>query len=81
MKYLVSTCLLTVLTGCATPPAWLADHYNSRDLCQVQEFGTESGRRLKPAGYTYEDVPKYCGQRGTTRTIYNPAGQVQGYIR
>lgn len=78
MKYL-ALCLL--LTGCATPPAFLANHYDSRDPCQTQEFSKFDGSRLKPEGYSVKDFPSWCGAaRGQTR-ITNTAGQTIGYIR
>ena len=30
----VAILLAVLLTGCATPPRWLAAHYNSQDPCQ-----------------------------------------------
>jgi hypothetical protein len=78
MKYLV---LCLALAGCATPPAFLANHYDSRDPCQSQEFSKLDGTRLKPAGYSSKDFPVWCGaSRGRTR-ITNTHGQTIGYIR
>jgi starvation-inducible outer membrane lipoprotein len=34
MKSLVAVGLVLSLTGCATPPQWLANHFNSLDPCQ-----------------------------------------------
>ena len=78
MKYL-ALCLL--LTGCATPPAFLANYYDSRDPCQSQEFSKFDGSRLKPAGYSINHMPAWCGaSRGQTR-IMNTHGQTLGYIK
>lgn len=49
MKYIL---LSMLLTGCAHPPQWLADHYDSRDPCQM---------RLKPPGHI---MPNWCGAGG-----------------
>ncbi len=39
---------MTLLTGCATPPQWLANHYNSLDPCQRDTMpswcGSTNGR-------------------------------------
>jgi len=78
MKYLV---LCLALTGCATPPSFLANYYDSRDPCQSQEFSKFDGSRLKPPGYTSKDFPTWCGAaQGRTR-ITNTHGQTTGYIR
>lgn len=78
MKYLA---LALLLTGCATPPAFLANYYDSRDPCQSQEFSKFDGSRLKPAGYSQQQFPAWCGAaRGRTR-ITNTHGQTIGYIR
>ena len=34
MKILFSAVLALCLTGCATPPRWLASHFDSMDPCQ-----------------------------------------------
>lgn len=78
MKYLA---LVLLLSGCATPPAFLANYYDSRDPCQSQEFSQFDGTRLKPAGYSVKDFPDWCGaSRGRTR-ITNTHNQTVGYIR
>lgn len=46
MKYLL---IVLSLTGCATPPQWLADMYDSNDPCQRTELIAKG---------TY---PSYCG--------------------
>jgi len=61
-----------VLTGCATPPAWLADHYDRNDPCQAR---AELGR---PEGYTR---PDWCGSASGRRYIYNTQNQRVGYIK
>ena len=78
MKYL-ALCLL--LTGCATPPSFLANYYDSRNPCQSQEFSKLDGSRLKPAGYSQQNFPTWCGAaQGRTR-ITNTHGQTLGYIK
>jgi hypothetical protein len=44
------------LTGCASPPQWLADHYNSQDLCQSRNW---------PMGRE----PSYCGAGTYSRPL------------
>lgn len=78
MKYL-ALCLL--LTGCATPPAFLANYYDSRDPCQSQEFSKFDGSRLKPAGYSIKDWPDWCGASAGRKRITNTQGQTLGYIK
>jgi len=78
MKYLA---LCLALTGCATPPAFLANHYDSRDPCQSQEFSKLDGSRLKPAGYSPKDFPAWCGASSGGKRITNTHGQTLGYIR
>lgn len=61
--------ITTLLSGCATPPQWLAEHYNSQDPCQAR------GR----ANYT---LPQFCGAAGATvRVIRDGSGRVIGTIR
>jgi hypothetical protein len=80
MKYLVLA-LACTLTGCATPPAFLANYYDRRDPCQSQEFSKFDGTRLKPQGYSHQHMPAWCGAaQGRTR-IMNTHGQTLGYIR
>lgn len=40
------------LSGCATPPQWLADHYDSQDLCQRSQVIDYGGIRLVKSGST-----------------------------
>lgn len=61
-----------LLTGCATPPAWVADMYDRNDPCQAR---AELGR---PAGY---ERPNWCGSAGNRVTIYNTKRQAIGYIK
>ena len=78
MKYLA---LALLLTGCATPPPFLANYYDSRDPCQSQEFSKFDGTRLKPAGYSTKDFPDWCGASSGRKRITNAHGQTLGYIR
>jgi len=78
MKYLA---LCVLLTGCATPPVFLANYYDSRDPCQTQEFSRLDGSRLKPAGYSIKDFPDWCGARGGQKRITNTHNQTLGYIK
>lgn len=80
MKYLAIVAAV-LLSGCATPPAWLANHYDRKDPCQTQEFSTLNGARLKPQGYNHSNWPAWCGaHQGRTR-ITNTHGQTLGYIK
>lgn len=61
MRYLA---IILLLTGCATPPQWLADHYDSRDPCQTWN---------KPAGHV---MPNWCGAtRSTQYTVRDMQGR------
>jgi len=64
MKLLTLT-LTLVLTGCATPPQFLANHFDKGDICQTREFAPD-GTRLKPAGY---QQPYGCGGSRTVRAV------------
>ena len=65
------------LTGCATPPQWLANHFDRGDICQTREFAA-NGARLKPAGY---QQPNGCGStRVTTAVIRDTNGRAVGSI-
>ena len=78
---LLCMCAVIMLSGCATPPPFLANHYDRKDPCQTQEFSKHDGSRLKPEGYAVKDFPAWCGaHRGRTR-ITNTHGQTVGYIR
>jgi len=71
MKYrLVLSVLL--LTGCATPPAWLASYFDHGDPCQTRP------ELARPPGY---QMPNWCGAALGRRSIYNTADQRVGYIK
>ena len=57
------------LSACATPPQWLANHYNRQDPCQ--NYYNRADYRM----------PNWCGAGSGRTLIYNNAGQRQGYIR
>jgi starvation-inducible outer membrane lipoprotein len=57
------------LSACATPPQWLANHYNRQDPCQNYH---------NRADY---QMPNWCGASSGRTLIYNNQGQRQGYIR
>jgi len=61
---------VAVLTGCATPPQWLANHYDSNDSCQVKNHGGD-----------WNKIPSYCGASGGRVYIYNNHNVQQGYIK
>lgn len=48
MKYLI----VLLLSGCATPPQFLADYYNRKDPCQPYKHN---------ADVRYENRPSFCG--------------------
>lgn len=56
-----------VLTGCAVPPKFVSNYYNSQDPCQ--SYG-------KPQGYT---KPSFCGASGPTYSVTS-GGQTRIYI-
>lgn len=60
-----------LLTGCATPPAFLANHYNNMDPCQAH-------RPERAQGY---QRPNWCGASNDRVYLYNNAGQPLGYIK
>ena len=76
MKYLtiIAFAITVLLTGCATPPRWLAAHYNSQDMCQ---------QRNNPD----RQLPSFCGAGSAGRTtVYatptgNPIGREVGYTK
>lgn len=88
MRVLAIVAVALSLTGCATGcqhscilgfgpgnPMFnrVADHYDRTDPCQTREFSSLTGERLKPAGYTYKDIPSWCGARAggsRAQTIY-----------
>ena len=78
---LLAMSAVIMLSGCATPPAFLANYYDARDPCQTQEFSKHDNTRLKPAGYTINDFPAWCGAHHGRTRITNTHGQTIGYIR
>jgi starvation-inducible outer membrane lipoprotein len=60
MKLLIIA-LAASLTACATPPSWLANHYDRADICSTRELA-QDGTRLKPQGY---QQPNACAGSGT----------------
>lgn len=53
------------LTGCATPPTWLAAHFDSLDRCQIKHW--------------QDPQPSYCGASSGRTVIYStPQGQSLG---
>lgn len=71
MKTLIALTAV-LLTGCATPPAWLANMQDRNDPCQMR---AELGR---PAGY---QRPEWCGAGSRRTYIYNTANQRIGYTK
>lgn len=68
-----------LLTGCATPPQWLANHYDRNDACQTGQFSQAERLRLgRPVGY---QMPSWCGASSGRVYIYNNANVQQGYIK
>lgn len=65
--FLVSICLL--FTACATPPAWLANHFDRNDPCQ--NFYRDPNYR----------TPDFCGASGNRISIYDNRGNRIGYAR
>ena len=63
MKLILTLITGLFLTGCATPPQWLANHYDSQDPCQSKNW-PENGGKMNinswgargPSGY-----PIFCG--------------------
>jgi starvation-inducible outer membrane lipoprotein len=70
MKLLLVFSLL--LSGCATPPQWLANHFDQQDPCQTR---AELGR---PLGYT---APGWCGGSGKRQVYYDMQNRPVGFIR
>jgi hypothetical protein len=76
MKIILMAVTLCI-TGCATPPQWLANHFDRGDICQTREFASD-GARLKPAGY---QQPYGCGStRSTIAVIRDTNGRAMGSI-
>jgi hypothetical protein len=65
MKLIILAVTALSLTGCATPPSWLANHFDRGDICQTREFAA-NGARLKPAGY---EQPQACASTRTTTAV------------
>lgn len=78
MKTVIALVISMLLTGCASGSlAWVANYYDSQDICQTREFA-DNGARLKPQGYRQ---PNGCGGgRITTAVVRNNAGQQIGVI-
>lgn len=59
--------MAVTVTGCATPPQWLANHYNSQDPCQRQNY--------------VDKQPTWCGaSQGRTLIYKAQGGAAIGYI-
>jgi len=59
---LIILAVTVILTGCATPPQWLANHFDRQDSCQS---GLNRPELNRPEGY---QVPAYC-QVGNPKQI------------
>jgi hypothetical protein len=72
MKSLLIFVTVMGLTGCATPPQFLADMYDRNDPCQTGQFNETERQRLgRPVGY---QMPDWCGaSKGSVR--------VQSYVK
>ena len=57
------------LSACATPPQWLANHYNANDPCQNYR---------QRANW---NPPEWCGASSGRTYIYNTQGRVTGYVK
>lgn len=55
--YLILIILFLTLTGCATPPRWLATMYDNNDPCQA---------RFREEGYKR---PSFCGKGKTPSKV------------
>lgn len=55
-----TNCLLGVIGPGNSVFDLAGDHYNRQDPCQIQEFSSATGARLKPSGYSVQDMPDYC---------------------
>ena len=69
MKLLIIV-LATSLTACASPPNWLANHYDRADICSTREFA-QDGARLKPMGYQQPSACASSATRIVTRDYYS----------
>lgn len=71
--------LVLLLTGCATPPQWLANTYDRNDPCQTGQFSEAERLRLgRAVGY---QMPSWCGASSGRVYIYNNGNVQQGYIK
>jgi len=55
--YVVIILMFLLLTGCATPPGWLAAMYDNNDPCQT---------RMREPGYK---MPSFCGKGRTAGRV------------
>lgn len=69
-KALTIAAITITLSGCATPPPWLAHYFDSQDPCQSR-------------GEAHYKYPNFCGAGGKSmaRTIYDSQGRVIGSVR
>ena len=71
MKSTLAIIALT-LTGCATPPQFLASMYDHNDPCQAR------AELNRPPGY---QIPNWCGAASGRTYIYNNQNQRIGYVK
>lgn len=69
VKSLSVTAILLSLSACATPPQWLANHYNSQDPCQ---------NYYNVPNYQY---PEWCGASNARMRLYDNRGRLVGTVR
>lgn len=76
---LILIVLTVLLTGCANKLAFVGDHFDRGDPCQITEFSRHTGARLKPEGYV---PPSACNSasRTTQAVIRNMNGSQVGTI-
>ena len=68
LRGLVVIGIVLTLSGCATPPQWLANHYNSQDPCQRQNYQGQQ--------------PNWCGaSQGRTYIYKGQGGAPIGYLQ
>ena len=67
MRYAII--LSITLTGCASPPQWMANYYDRQDPCQ---------NHAKVDAYI---PPSFCGASANRAYIYAPNGAKIGYIK
>lgn len=79
MKTLYTVLITLALTGCATPPQWLAAVYDNNDMCQFQNVpGRTNNEKVL-------NQPSYCGAGAKRQYIYatprnQPLGAPTGYV-